>query len=189
MKWSILICSIFERSKDLEKLLTVLYPQIAPYQDVEVIISSDNCQKSIGKKRQELLEASRGDFVSFIDDDDLVDSDYVKEILPHLYYNDYIGFKLQSYVQGRPDKITIHDANIDGWYEDDEAYYRDFSHINPIRKSIALEAEFHGGRAEDNRWANEIRQYKHLIKHSRFIDKVLYFYYYDPSKTTQPRMK
>lgn len=183
-----------ERQSDLMNLLEVLLPQTQRYKEkIEVLIDVDRGEKSIGKKRQDLIDRAKGDYVNFIDDDDMIAEDYVEQILPHLYYNYYIGFKVQYYYNGKPQKITIHDAEIDGVWEDENAYYRDFSHLNPITKKLALLGRFSGGNKEDDRWAKRLREEKakdpklpkphRKFKNSRFIDKVLYYYYHNTEKT------
>lgn len=192
--WSILICTVFERSDELVRLLNVLVPQVVAHGDkVELIISSDDRKLDIGKKRQELVERARGEFISFVDDDDMVADDYVSKILPHLGYNDYIGFKVQlnrkedEYAISRgkkPEiKITYHSLRYSGWSEDRNGYYRDISHLNPIRKSIALLESFDSGKGEDYRWAKSMRKHKHLLKRERFIDETMYHYNYDSKRS------
>ena len=78
-KLSILICTIIERKNLLNRLLNILNKQKTD--DVEVLVESDNKQISIGEKRNKLLNKAVGDYVAFIDDDDLVSDDYVKKVL------------------------------------------------------------------------------------------------------------
>jgi glycosyltransferase involved in cell wall biosynthesis len=77
MTLSILICSLPGRIKYLSELLNVLNPQI---EGEEIIINIDK-YKTIGAKRNDLLNASKSDYVCFIDDDDMVSEDYLDEIL------------------------------------------------------------------------------------------------------------
>ena len=61
---SILICSIEERNQKLQRLLALLAKQATP--DVEVLTSIDNKKKSVGQKRNELLDRARGQYVAFV---------------------------------------------------------------------------------------------------------------------------
>ena len=78
-KLSILICSLREREKSLNKLLEVIEPQRTS--EVEIILDTDNGEVTTGFKRNRLLNAAFGEYISFIDDDDLVSNDYIVKIL------------------------------------------------------------------------------------------------------------
>src|SRR3990172_1178103 len=81
---SILICSLESRFELLKQLHFHLFKQIYTLNalgKVEVICNVDNKQKTTGQKRNELLQAARGKYISFIDDDDWVADEYVNEIL------------------------------------------------------------------------------------------------------------
>ena len=72
---SILIPTVPERAEQLAKLLAVLTPQTQG-RPVEVLVLMDNRTRSIGLKRNALLEIALGKYVAFCDDDDSVSSDY-----------------------------------------------------------------------------------------------------------------
>jgi glycosyltransferase involved in cell wall biosynthesis len=58
-----------------------------------VLVSIDNRQKKISDKRNELLDRAKGDYVVFIDDDDLVPSYYIYELLKAIEAKpDCVGF-------------------------------------------------------------------------------------------------
>jgi hypothetical protein len=78
-KLSILICSLNRRKKYLKRLVDILRSQAN--RDIEVLCDIDNGEVSIGSKRQKLLNSAVGDYVCFVDDDDLVSEDYVDLIL------------------------------------------------------------------------------------------------------------
>lgn len=82
MLWSILIAAIPERYHLAAPLLySLLETQaVARIPDVEVLYLMDNRRRSVGSKRNALLDAARGEYVSFIDDDDQVAIDYVNRI-------------------------------------------------------------------------------------------------------------
>jgi hypothetical protein len=50
-------------------------------QAVEHLILSDNRKRSIGAKRQALLDIARGQYIAFVDDDDDIADGYVEELL------------------------------------------------------------------------------------------------------------
>jgi|688.fasta_scaffold341942_1 hypothetical protein len=83
MDLSILIATVPPRKNYLNRLLTSLQNQIVNnnLQDlIEIVIYKDNFEKSLGEKRNFLIENSLGKYVVFIDDDDMVSDDYCKDI-------------------------------------------------------------------------------------------------------------
>lgn len=82
MLWSILICGLPERYHTVQPLLYSLLEKqsVARLSDVELLYFMDNRRRSVGAKRNALLDAARGEYVSFIDDDDMVADDYVRRI-------------------------------------------------------------------------------------------------------------
>jgi glycosyltransferase involved in cell wall biosynthesis len=53
---------------------------VARMPDVEILYLLDNRRRTVGAKRNALLDMAAGDYVSFIDDDDDVAADYVRRI-------------------------------------------------------------------------------------------------------------
>ena len=82
MIWSILIAMIPERYHLMQPLLYSLLEtqSVARMPDVELLALMDNRRRPVGAKRNALLEMARGEYVSFIDDDDTVAGDYVARI-------------------------------------------------------------------------------------------------------------
>ena len=54
---------------------------------VEIRILSDNKEMSVGEKRNKLINMAKGEYFSFIDDDDLVSEEYVDQVLRKLRKN------------------------------------------------------------------------------------------------------
>ena len=69
MLWSILIAAIPERYHSVHGLLHSLLEQqsVARMQDVELLYLMDNRRRSVGEKRNALLQLAHGDYLSFID--------------------------------------------------------------------------------------------------------------------------
>lgn len=82
MLWSILIAGIPERFHTVQALLFDLLETqaVARMPEVELLYLLDTKRRTVGAKRNALLEAARGEYVTFIDDDDKVAPDYVKRI-------------------------------------------------------------------------------------------------------------
>lgn len=172
-KWTIAILTVPERSMDLERITGILERQIAGRTDIEMLIARQDW--GIGEKRQWCLDIARGEYFCFVDDDDLVAHDYVDTIYPLLDGVDYVGFRVQHYLNGRKSKPTFHSLRYDGWSEDVDGYRRNVSHLNPIRVEIARQGRFAGDYGEDYAWAQQVHP---ATEH--YVDRPLYFYFDSP---------
>lgn len=189
VEWSILIATIGERREKFIKLIEKLLPQVEQYKGrVEILAYWNNFEKPLSEIRQALVEEARGEYISFIDDDDMVPDFYCSEIITAIHYNpDYVGWQMQLFENGdKANKSTYHSLKYDRWYEDDGGWYRNISHLNPIKKEIALKVPFDApkGTAEDEAWAAKVFP---LCKTEEYIDKVMYFYQYTRNDSTWQR--
>ena len=181
--WTIAILTIPGRRMEYTRIRAMLNHQLREWgpEKVDVrprveIMVNDREYDSIAAKRQQCLENANGRYFNFIDDDDLIAHDYVASILPLLDGEvDHIGFKLQHYLDGVRSKPTFHSIRYETWYDDENGYYRNTSHLNPMRIEVALQGRFDGYYGEDFRWSQQVRP---LTEH--FIDKTLYHYYDAP---------
>jgi len=112
MLWSILIAAIPERYHSVQPLLHSLLESqsVARMPDVELHYLMDNRRRSVGEKRNNLLSIAKGEYISFIDDDDEVASDYVSKIYRQIVATrksdapaDVICF---------PQRATLHPAGV-----------------------------------------------------------------------------
>ena len=80
---SILTPAIPERLNKLQRLAALLEPQLRPYpHSVEWLTLIDpRGQRTIGEKRDELVQLARGQFLAFVDDDDFVSEHYVAALV------------------------------------------------------------------------------------------------------------
>ncbi len=181
MKLSILICSLTSRAGYLARLLDGLTPQLTP--EVEVLINCDNAEKLTGTKRQELLVSASGDYVAFVDDDDLVPPYYVEKILKAIESEpDYVGFQLHLLMEGIMQKPVYHSIKYDGYYDNEDGYYRDITHLNPIKRSIAIQFPYQNRLiAEDALWSKAVRE-SGLVKTEEYIEQPMYCYYFSRNK-------
>lgn len=77
---SIMILTIPDRRQMLLGLLSELKRQDA-LGWFEILVHADNRVKKIGEKRQECLNAARGRYVAFLDDDDMIGPSYVNDLI------------------------------------------------------------------------------------------------------------
>jgi glycosyltransferase involved in cell wall biosynthesis len=173
--WTIGVLTVPPRATKLRELLNVLEPQVVAAEGkVQLIVFYNNFDKSLGDLRQTIVDTAKGEYISFVDDDDMVPSDFIDAILPHLDgKNDYVGFKVALFNNGHRMKPVYHSLKYPDWYEDDNGYYRDITHLNPIKLSIAQQATFRGGAGEDVGWSNQLRG---KAKTEHFIDREMYEY-------------
>lgn len=175
MKWSILILTMAERRDLLYRLQQCLYPQIENYKDIEILVRVFRCG-TIGENRQALLNQAQGEYVCFIDDDDMVPAKYVEKIYPLLDGVDYIGFSVHTFRDGTFYASAYHSLKHGRWSNEKAYAERDISHLNPIRRELALQAPMEGGAGEDRRWADRLRDLN-IVRTQHYIPEVMYFYY------------
>lgn len=194
MKLSIIILSIPERLQMLWLLINELSRQC--YKNpVEIIYFGDNLTKSVGEKRNDALKLAKGEYVAFIDDDDMIKEDYIESLL--------------QAISSGPDVVSF---IVDEWYNDKEARYQVFQTISrrcldptlkkkygrPVltmppnhlccwKRELALLVPYpFRNRGEDHIWAESMAakyKYNHVA-----LDKILYIYKYNSSTSkTQTR--
>lgn len=165
----------------LPRLLQTLHQQIDQRNDVEIIVLYDNKKTSLGVKRNNLIKLAQGNFITFIDDDDLVADNYIELIMD----------KINNYPTA--DCIVFNSK----YYENNqyicECKYGIELEYNHVVSSTAL---WTGKPAHTMIWARDIIQstlfpdinhgedYDWValawpkIKHQVRIDEALYFYYF-----------
>jgi glycosyltransferase involved in cell wall biosynthesis len=183
MKLQILILTQKSRREFLEQLISLFEPQIAllgvrKFDHVDIMVREDSTLegKQVGDKRESLRQRSDGEYIAFFDDDDLPASDYISRILPQLDGADTIGFECQLWNDRQRDpKRDFHTIKSVGWFNTPTSYHRDISHLQPMRREVALAAPMEGGYGEDRRWAERMRALG-VVKTENYVDSVLYYY-------------
>ena len=176
---SILIATIGRRDKQFLKLMERLTPQIER-NNVEVIAYWNNGERTIGEIRQALLEEATGEYVCFIDDDDMVPDWYCDEIF-YALGKDYVGFQVELFESDTKMKPVYHSIRYGVWHDDETGYYRGVTHLNPIRRELALKGTFAGGIGEDEMWSRAVTPY---VRTENYIDKIMYYYHHSFTDTT-----
>jgi glycosyltransferase involved in cell wall biosynthesis len=177
MKLSILICSLTERAHQLPGLLETLDEQIMFPEDVEVLVELDNRERTTGAKRNTLLDKAKGDYVCFVDDDDMVCDRYVDWILTAIESKpDVVGMIGQLRHAGDTIGTFIHSIRYTDWVNDEahRLYTRCPNHLNPVRRDLACAARFPDvTRFEDRAYSEALRG--KLLKEV-MIELPIYFY-------------
>ncbi len=181
-KLSILTPSIENRQFYLDRMKSILQPQIEEANrdgvtEVEWLLYVDNQEKPTGTKRNALLTQAKGQYVVFVDDDDLISHRYVSRILKAIKKKpDAVTFLMEMYRDGlyncyvefTTDIIKINKTQTVGMK------YENVLHICPMKREIAISKPFPDvQRNEDVPWAESVRD---QIKKIHFIDEVLYQY-------------
>jgi glycosyltransferase involved in cell wall biosynthesis len=189
MKLSILIATLESRDALREALEKKIQEQ-DDKGEVQILVSRDAGQCKIGAKRQSLLNAAKGEFIVFVDDDDDVSDDYVPSILEHCKKGvDCIGFLIDchGYVKGKPMELetAIVSNRYDKWEEnvDGFRYVRHTHHLVPVRREHALKIGFDptSKYGEDYAYSMGLKR-SGLLKTEAFIDNVLYTIRHNPNK-------
>ena len=102
IKLTILIPSIPSWFKRFERLFDRINDQASKSDIVvEVLGLVDNKKRSIGHKRDALVQMSKGEYVCFCDDDDDVSDNYVESLLEGIKHNPVVVcFKHRSIING-----------------------------------------------------------------------------------------
>lgn len=139
---SILIATMPSRKDSFARLLNRLDSQLPMNGSVE-ILWDDSMEYNIGVKRNKLLDRANGEYIVYIDDDDMVERDYVRKILIAAKDKpDCIGISGIITTDGK-NRMQWHISKQYGsWKKNGRTYLRTPNHISPVRKEIALKARF-----------------------------------------------
>lgn len=173
---SLLLATVENRADLFAKLYAHLEAQ-AKDKPVELVVACDAKQISIGKKRQNLLEQAKGDYVAFIDDDDWVADDYVDRILTALEASpDCVGFLINCTSNGGPVRKAITSMRYPRWIENHDGYAhcRSIYHKSVVKRELALKVGFPDMRYAEDRWFSD--GIMRIVKTEAFVDAVLYHY-------------
>lgn len=185
--WTILVPTIPQRAALFERLMAALLPQLDEHEGrVRVLAWRNQGTPRLAEIRDVMVDAAGTDYVSFIDDDDLVPEYYVAEVVQALAGRpDHVGFRM--HYSSSPDDFEIveHSLRWDRWGRSiDGLLYRDFTHVDPIRTSLAQKGRFavaRPRRAEDRVWVRQVRPW---LSSEVFIDKIMYFYEYRAERSS-----
>jgi hypothetical protein len=181
--WTILVATLGQRADRLARLLAQLLPQLDAHGGaVTVCALYNHGERPLSVVRQDLVDHATSDYVSFVDDDDELPDYFVDEVVRRLDGVDYVGWQMQCYVDGSPLKPTYHSIRYGRWYDDADGYYRDVSHLNPIRIELARRGDFRRGEPpEDVSWTDQVRSH---VRTEAYVDKVMYHYRSSPADST-----
>lgn len=185
MKLSILIPSVPSRFFQSTELFLRLQ-KMAEGKPVEVLMLTDNKQRSVGMKRQALLEAARGDYVAFVDDDDGIEPCYIDALLEGIVRDpDVVTFKQQATVNGEVGFVdfSVMHKRDEPWRPGETVKRRPW-HPCAWKREIALKGVFTDKMfGEDVDWLNQVIRYARTESH---IPRVLHHYRYNENTSEAP---
>lgn len=177
MSLAILIPTLPNRYAMLKRLQSVLLPQLRGYEDrVSIHYNDAGRSMTTGEKRNRLIAACGADYFAFVDDDDLISSYYVKEMLNALEKGPdvvtFIGHMTTDGLNRRDFTIKLGEK----YEERNGHYYRFPNHLCAFRKDLVKHVKFpHISQQEDYKWAKQIHDLK-LLKYEVHINKEMYHY-------------
>lgn len=182
IKLSILICTVPvpERVALLRELMNAVNPQLMQHSCAEIRIHDAGKSMTTGSKRNELILHSEGEYVVFIDDDDMVPEYYVSEMLSSIESGaDCIainGIMTTDGINETPWRISKAYDNISIQENGHTVLLRKTNHITAVRRSIALQAGFpNKSLAEDKYYSDRVAP---LCNTEFKIEKPMYHYRY-----------
>jgi hypothetical protein len=189
MQLSILIPSIPSRWERAQKLYTKI-SKMCEGKDIEILLFLDNKKRTVGGKRDSLVQMSRGKYFMFVDDDDDIIS--IDEIYKATFQDvDVITFKqlclntdkstfIVSFGVGNPNQINETYFNSGIFLDCKRPPYHVCAWNQTFKKYRFPEISY----GEDWQW---VKQCIAEAKTEVFIDKVLHRYNYDQNISEAPR--
>ena len=143
---------------------------------IEIIIDSDNMIKSVGKKRNDLIEKAEGEYICFIDDDDFISENYLSIILNQLNSGiDILLIGIDHIQNGVKQTKILPSLYIDNLNTGEAVFKTNHFHLCPHKKSIAKSVLF-----ECINFAEDMLYSQNMVKHinnSFLISEPIYIYF------------
>lgn len=184
---SVLICGTPSRAASkaiplVGRILAQLYPDD---KRVEVLYLLDNKKRSVGAKRQALLDIAQGEYVAYVDDDDDVAPEYCQAILGAIEMQatrpDVVTFDQVANINGNLGQVCFGLGQPNEDFNPDAITKRNAWHVCAWRRSIAQQFKFPDLMdGEDWAWAEQCCR---VATSSIHIDGVLHFYTFNPTTT------
>jgi glycosyltransferase involved in cell wall biosynthesis len=177
MRFSIVIASLLEnysgsaRNKEQKLIRAVASVQQQTFQDFEIIVVADGCERTMeivrnadnvrsfliprgklfsGGPRNKGIEEARGEYIIYLDIDDLYGNNHLAKIVPHL----------------GGDWVWYNDIRWDGkWYENQCDIYRVGKHGTSNICHRRLDVKWNaGGYAHDYHFVRQLVRFKNFTK-------------------------
>lgn len=184
VKLSILVLSLLERNS--YGLLRELSYQAQKFNS-QVLWLGDNFTMTTGEKRNKLLSISDGEYFCFVDDDDIINPYYLKEIHEALKSNpDLVTFQSFETENERPKRVWRFSENVSRHIREPGLKINNVpvlncppNHICVWRKSLVPNNPFpKKTKSEDHDFAQMMYGKAQTAVH---LNKILYYYQFNTS--------
>jgi len=179
--WTIGILHLPQRKELYEHLVKELKKQISLINAdniIEIITEVDTGINTVGKKRNNVLDKANGEYISFIDDDDMITEIYISKTLDALKNKPDV-VELVGYLPHH-NLPFIHNIKCGGHYRKDGIQYRTPNHLNTIKTEIARKIKYkeisHG---EDQDYSLRLWN-SGLLQNEQLINETMYIYQFNP---------
>ena len=187
-KLSVLVPTLSSRSEHLQSLLSELNYQIQS-KPVQVLWLGDNKSMTVGEKRNLLLDLAKGEFVSFVDDDDKIADNYIDTLLKAIDDNPdctVICFHGEQTTDGKKDLPFRYNRNFGRNYKTviDGQRWKVMlpDHLCAWRKSKITVRFPSKNLGEDHQWSREM-VHSYTEHDQVLLTDTLYHYNYDRTVT------
>lgn len=181
MKLTVAICGLQERIESLTKVYKKLISQ-SKGKPVEVICVIDNRSLSLGAKRNLALDRAKGEYISFVDDDDDISDNYIDLILQWAYDCDVLTYKTQYWYNGNKGNVVFYSTRITEQRNLQDRYERFANAICCWRTEFARKVRYSDITfGEDTDFG--LRAIA-LQPNEKFINAVMYHHLYSTTHTT-----
>jgi hypothetical protein len=177
--WSILIPTIPGREDKLQRLLRTIHERrlsVCPSLRIEICIDFDNREKTIGAKRQRLLQGAKGKYMSFIDDDDDVTAAYFEDALVCIqggFHVCRLRGQISQYTFTHSIVVTPNSMMAEG-----DVFMRPPNHLNVILTDVVRPIHFYDVQnGEDFAWSIRVSESGYLTNEYRpELNRIHYIY-------------
>jgi hypothetical protein len=163
------------------------HQRICPDLKLEFCVARDNREKSVGKKRQELLQGATGKYMSFIDDDDDVTDAYFEDALACICE----GFQVCR-LRGQMAQYTFTHSienTLTSPLVKDNVFVRPPNHLNIMLTDFAKLIPFRDAkRGEDLDWTIRVANTGFLKHEYRSDESRIHYLYQLGSRTVSPQV-
>jgi glycosyltransferase involved in cell wall biosynthesis len=183
---SILTPAVPSRIAQVQKLCAEIERQIDG-RGVEHLVLLDNKKRTVGEKRDALLRAARGQFVTYVDDDDWITPDYVHELCQAIRGGslDVVTFCQSATVNGNEGTIQFKLGNPNEGFIPGRITKRNAWHVCGWRRELAILSHFpRSNYGEDWAFAAPLCAIPGLRE--IHIPKILHFYRHSTETTEAP---
>lgn len=181
---SILTPTIPGREAQVKTLTEKLAHQIGVLA-VEHLVLSDNRSRTIGAKRQALVDIARGEYFAFVDDDDDISEDYITNLLAGCMEGaDVITFRQTAHYNEHYSQVHFRLGQGDGQFIPGGITLRDAWHVCAWKREKVAGCLFgESNYGEDLVWCQQARK---RVRTEYHIPEVLHTYRHSAETTAAP---